>query len=65
MVDGMFSQFANTFGEFILTMVPQHIFGSVKKVYQDYLYAYFSSAAAVIVVKPEWTMKMEAVAGDG
>jgi hypothetical protein len=65
MVDGKFSEFAKTFGEFVLTMIPQRIFGSVETVYQEYLYAYFSSAADAIMVKPTWTTMMEIVAGDG
>jgi len=40
MTDGnKFKEFVNLFGRFLLESVPQHIFGSVETVYQDYLFA--------------------------
>ncbi|KAF8623116.1 hypothetical protein AX17_007550 [Amanita inopinata Kibby_2008] len=65
LVEGKFSEFAETFGTFLLTMVPQRILSSVEMVYQDYLYAYLSSAARAMIVEPQWTTRMEIGAGNG
>jgi hypothetical protein len=65
MTDGNFKEFANLFGLFLLESVPKRIFGSVETVYQDYLFAYFSSAAQASAVKPKWNTVMETAAGTG
>jgi len=64
MVNGSFSRFAKEFGNFLLTAVPQRIFGSTEFVYQDYLHAYFSSAASAMEGS-NWNTMMEVTAGDG
>ena len=65
MTIGDFNAFANLFGRFLLESVPQCIFGSLEAVYQEYLFAYFSSAAEAMTVKPKWNTVMEATAGAG
>ena len=65
MANGSFAEFSESFRELFLTQVPQRILGSVETVYQDYFYAYLSSAAHAIEVKPKWTTKMEQPAGIG
>ncbi len=65
MSNGSFAEFAESFGQLFFTQVPQRIFGGVETVYQDYLFAYLSSAAHALEVKPKWTTKMEVDAGDG
>ena len=65
MTDGNFKDFATLFGSFLLESVPQRIFGSVEMVYQDYLFAYFSSAAEALAIKPKWNTVMETAAGTG
>jgi len=64
MTDGNFKEFATHFGRFLLESVPRRIFGSVEMVYQDYLFAYFSSAAEARP-EPQWNMVMETLAGTG
>ena len=65
MTDGNFKEFAIHFGRFLLESVPQRIFGSVEMVYQDYLFAYFSSATEARAIQPKWNMMMETAAGTG
>jgi len=65
MTDGNFKEFATLFGRFLLESVPQRIFGSVEMVYQDYLLAFFSSAAEARAIEPKWNMVMETPAGTG
>jgi len=65
MTTGKFAGFAEAFGEFVLTQVPQRLFGGPEEVYQQYLYAYFQSASRAIDVTPGWTTMMEADAGVG
>ena len=64
MVDGNFSEFLKAFGDFILTSMPQRIFGSHEWVYQDWVHAYFSGVASTMCDK-KWTTIMEQVARDG
>jgi len=64
MVDGNFSEFSKAFGEFVLTSMPQRIFGSHESVYQDWVHAYFACVAGAMRDK-KWTTRMEQVAGDG
>jgi len=63
MVDGNFSEFSKAFGEFVLTSMPQRIFGSHEWVYQDGVHAYFSGVAGAMGDR-KWTTRMEQVAGD-
>src|SRR6266581_1399849 len=64
MVNGNFSEFSKAFGEFVLTSMPQRIFGSVERVYQDWVYAFFSGVVGSMG-NQTWKIRMEVVAGDG
>jgi hypothetical protein len=63
LVNGHFAEFAESFGSFFFGEAPACIFGGRESAYQEYVYAYFSSAA--LKVRPKWTIKMEIGAGLG
>jgi len=65
MVNGDFAEFAESFGNFFFREAPACIFGSRESAYQEYVNAYFSSAAHALQVRPKWTVKMEVGAGLG
>jgi len=60
-----FKDFVILFGHFLLELVPQCIFSSLEAVYQENLFAYFSSAAKAMAVKLKWNTVMKAAAGAG
>jgi len=63
MVNGHFAEFAESFGNFFFTEAPPRIFGGLESVYQEYVYAYFLSAARTFTDCPKWTTRMEVSAG--
>ncbi len=65
MVNGHFAEFAESFGKFFFREAPPRIFGGRESAYQEYVYAYFSSAAQALDVTPKWTTKMEVGTGLG
>jgi len=65
MVNGHFAEFAESFGNFFFSEAPPRIFWGRESAYQEYVYAYFSSAAHALKVRPKWTTKMEVGAGLG
>jgi len=65
LVNGQFAEFAESFGSFFFKDAPARIFGGHESAYQEYVYAYFSSAAHALKIRPKWTFKMEVGAGLG
>ena len=63
LLNGHFAEFAESFGSFFFREAPARLFGGRESAYEEYVYAYFSSAAHALKVRSKWTIRGRSWAG--